>query len=532
MIQSFQKFSQSRVAKVFLAIVALSFMAFFGGGSWFRPHDPNAIVAEVGHLSISRYEFAEKVQQQIQRIMAQSDESVTREQIMQEGLPQMILNQMIQETLFNLESESLGLTVSDEAVRQEVQSIKAFQNDKGVFERTRFDQILRANGLSEDTFIAEIRSELIRHQLADAIIVGAFLPDGMVSRLFDAQYQFRQASLLLVSPKEMPLPKAPSQDILEVFYNTHQKEFETPELRTITAFIIDPILIGKEIQVSADEIKSMYDAKPDVYGQLKIEKATPLIIAEIQKEKAIEKVFQLTQDLDDQIAGGATLEELAPTVQGGKLIKFERVDSQGLGIMKTPTPQLPEDKELAQDILKTAFALEEASDSPFSQAKNGAYYVVRVDKVDPVSFQPFAEIVDRVEKAWAEKEQLKAAEAKANEYVKSFNNGDRKVSLMTLLPNLSLSEPSPDVPTEIKQLVFSLRPEHAGMILTAKGFAVVVLNTIIPPTQKVKEEKIASFKEKLLEQYQNDLLNGYLNALRVRYPVKVNNEAIKALFSM
>ncbi|MBS0272384.1 MAG: SurA N-terminal domain-containing protein [Proteobacteria bacterium] len=532
MIQSFQKFSQSRVAKIFLAVVALSFMAFFGGGSWFRPHDPNAIVAEVGNLSISRYEFAEKVQQQIQRLMAQSDESLTREQIIQEGLPQMILSQMIQEILFNLESESLGLTVSDEAVRREVQSMKAFQNESGVFERTRFDQILRANGLSEDTFIAEIRSELIRHQLADAIVVGAFLPDEMVNRLFEAQYQFRQASLLFISPKEMPAPKTPGQDVLEAFYNAHQKEFETPELRTITAFIIDPTLIGKEIQVNSDEIKSMYEAKSDIYGQMKFEKATPLIIAEIQKEKGLEKAFQLTQDLDDQIAGGATLEELAPTVQGGKLIKLEKVDNQGLELMKTPAAQLPEDKELTQDILKTAFSLEEASDSPFSQAKNGAYYMVRVDKVNPASFQPFAEIKDRVEKAWAEQEQLKAAEVKANEYVTSFNNGDRKVSLMTLLPNLSLSEPSPDVPTEIKQLVFSLRPEHAGMILTSKGFAIVVLNRIIPPVQKVKEEKIASFKEKLLEQYQNDLLNGYLNALRVRYPVKVNNEAIKALFSM
>ena len=102
---------------------------------------------------------------------------------------------------------------------------------------------------------------------------------------------------------------------------------------------------------------------------------------------------------------------------------------------------------------------------------------------------------------------------------------------MALLPNLSLAEPSPTVSDEVKNLVFSLQPGHAGMGRVSEGYAVVVLNTIIPPTAKVKEEKMASFKVKVLELYQDDLVMGYLNALRIRYPVKVNRDALKALFS-
>jgi hypothetical protein len=102
---------------------------------------------------------------------------------------------------------------------------------------------------------------------------------------------------------------------------------------------------------------------------------------------------------------------------------------------------------------------------------------------------------------------------------------------MTLLPNLSLAEPSPTVANEVKQQVFSLRPQQAGAALTPEGIAVVVLNTIIPPDEKVKEEKMTTFKEALLQQYQSDLLMAYLNSLRIRYPVKVNGNGIKALFS-
>ncbi|OJW51485.1 MAG: hypothetical protein BGO67_07015 [Alphaproteobacteria bacterium 41-28] len=528
MIQAFQKFSQSRVAKVFLAIVALSFVAFFGGSSWFRGHSPNAVVAEVGGLSISRYELAEKVQHQAQRIMAESGESLTREDIMKSGLPQIILNQLIQEILLNLETEHLGLTVSDETLRHQIQSMEAFQNEEGVFDRARFAHVLRENGLTEDSFIAQVRLDLTREQLINAIMAGAYLPDDIVDRLFDAQYQHRQAAMLMVTPQEMPVPGTPSNDVLEAFYKEHQKKFVTPELRTITALMINPASFAKEIPVSQEEIKAIYEAKPE-YKKQNIGSVTPLIIAEVQKEKAMEKIFQITQELDDKIAGGATLEELVPTVKGAELVKLEGVDAKGLDRMETPSQKLPKNKEFAQELLQAAFSLEEGSDSPFSQAKDGTYYMVRVDKVSPAAFQPFADIKDRVLKAWTEYEQLKAAHAKAEKYVKAFNQGDRKVSLMSLLPNLSLSEPSSKVSNEVKELVFSLRSDRAGMTLTPKGFAVVILNKIIPPTPEVKEEKMSSFKKKLLEHYQNDLVQGYINALRIRYPVHVNREALKAL---
>ncbi|HUX78744.1 MAG TPA: SurA N-terminal domain-containing protein [Alphaproteobacteria bacterium] len=530
MIQAFQKFSESRVAKVFLAIVALSFVAFFGGGSWFRPHDPNAVVAEVGNLSVSRYEFVEKVQQQAQRIMAQSGESMTREDMLKAGLPQIILSQLIQEILLNLEADHLGLTVSDETLRDQIQSIKAFQNEKGVFDRALFTQVLRNNSLSEDSFIAEVRKELIREQLISAIMVGAYVSDDIVDRLFDAQYQYRQAAMLMVSPKEMPLPESPTNVVLEAFYNDHQKKFQTPELRKLTALVIDPASYAKEISVSPEEIRAVYEAKPE-YKKRSIDSAKPLIIAEIQKEKAMEKLFQVTQDLDDKIAGGATLEELAPSVQGAELVTLDGVDAQGRNQMAVTSSALPKNTHLAQELLQTAFSTDEGSDSPFTQAKDGTYYLVRVDKVIPTALQPFAEIKDRVLKVWTEYEQLKAAHAKAEKYVQAFNQGDRKVSLMTLLPNLSLSEPSQKVSNEVKELVFSLRPDRAGVTFTPQGFAVVVLNKIIPPRAQVKEEKLPAFKKKLLEHYQNDLVGGYVNSLRIRYPVKVNSKALKALFS-
>ncbi|MBX9621785.1 MAG: SurA N-terminal domain-containing protein [Alphaproteobacteria bacterium] len=530
MIQAFQKFSQSRVAKVFLAIVALSFMTFFGGGSWFRPHDPNAVVAEVGDLTIGRYDFAERVQQQIQRLTAESEGKISREQILNAGVPQMVLGQMIQEILLNLESKNLGITVSDEAIREQIQSIKAFQKN-GVFDRNVFTQILRSLNMSESAYIEEVRGELTREQLADAIVVGTYLPDMIMEKLFEAQYQFRQASMFLISPDTMPVPQTPSDAVLEAFYNDNQKEFKTPELRTLTVFLIDPIQLVANLQVTEDDIQALYEAKKESFSNKPLSEVKPSIIAELQKDKANEAAFKLTQELDDKIAGGATLEELAPTVSGGKLLKLENINRSGLEKGDSPSPHLPKDQELAQEILQVGFALDEASDTPFTQTKAGDYYMVRVDKVSPPSLPTFAEIKDRVLKLWIKHEQHKVAQNKAEGYVQTFNKGERKAaSMMTSLPQLSLSEASPEVADEVKNVIFSLRPQGTGLAQTKEGFVVVTLNRITSPTGQVKEKNLAGFKEKILEHYKNDLFLGYVNALRIRYPVKINSAAIKALF--
>jgi peptidyl-prolyl cis-trans isomerase D len=531
MIQSFQKFSQSRVAKIFLAILALSFVAFFGGSNWLPSRDPHGVIAEVGSETIDHRQFAEKVHQRAQLIMTHSQEALSRENLLAAGLPQMVLSQLVQENLLNLEAAHLGLTVSDEAIRNYIHSLKAFQAKNGKFDRALFAQILRSNGLSEDAFISNLRQELIREQLIEAIVRGAYLPDSMVARLFNAQYQTRQASMLLVSPKDIPAPPLPSEKVLEAFYKEHQKQFALPELRSFTVLTVDPNLFAKDVAVTDKDIEDLYAAKQADFQKKPLKEVKPLLLAEIQKEKALEQAYQLTQQLDDKIAGGATLEDITTSSQGVALLKVSLIDAQGRAPLQEGPSALPQDKDLVQDILQTGFGLETDTDSPFSQSRNGSYYMIRVDKINLPALPAFKDIKNRVQKAWIQVEQFKAAKNKAEAYVNSFNRGDRKASLMARLPNLSLALPSPDVQNEVKNLVFSLRPHQTATTITPKGIAVVTLNAIALPEEKVKEKEMASFKESLLNSYKDDLLVAYLNALRIRYTVKINAEAIAALFA-
>ncbi len=531
MIQALQKFSQSRVAKIFLGLVALSFVLFFGGGNFFRPHDPYAVVAEVGGLSIGRNEFIQKVQLQVQQVMAQTGNSLTREEILNEGIPHVVLEQLVRETLLNLETKNLGLTVSDEQIKNQIHSMKAFQDERGGFNKSIFRNALRGIGLSEDTFIEEVRNDLIRGQLVEAIAVGVELPEGMADPLFTATYQKRIASMLVVSPNDMQAPPAPTDEELKAFYSKFKEDFQAPELRTVTVLTIDPSALASSEDITEDEIKDYYESKPEEFGKESLKDAKPKIIAELKREKALERAFKISEELDDRVAGGETIEEINVAEKGIEKIHLDGVDANGFTGMKVRAPNLPENQEFAGEILQAAFALEEGMDNPFTQSKTGEYYMVRVDKINPAHIQPFEEIRELVLKTWIDYKKLEKGKDKAKEYVDQLNNGGTIAGMKALPPmSISGSEKS-GVSDKIREVVLTIPKNIAVMELAPEGFVVIRVDQVIPPTEQVKAEKLEQFKKKLLQAYKEDFVIGYLNALRVRYPVRYNQKAITALFS-
>ncbi len=61
------------------------------------------------------------------------------------------------------------------------------------------------------------------------------------------------------------------------------------------------------------------------------------------------------------------------------------------------------------------------------------------------------------------------------------------------------------------------------------GFTIIKVNQYVAPRQKTFEEAIPDFASKLQEQTQKTLLNKWLESLRKKFAVKVNNKNIDQL---
>jgi peptidyl-prolyl cis-trans isomerase D len=148
MLNALRRNASSWVVKVLLLLLVVSF-AIWGIGDIFYGGGQNPTVATVGDAEIPANELAEAFNRAVANLQRQLGPEFDRERAIQLGVMQQTLQDLIRQRLVSLEAQEMGLVVPDDALRTLVTEDPMFQS-AGRFDRNRFDQLLRASGLSED----------------------------------------------------------------------------------------------------------------------------------------------------------------------------------------------------------------------------------------------------------------------------------------------------------------------------------------------------------------------------------------------
>ena len=137
-----------------------------------------------------------------------------------------------------------------------------------------------------------------------------------------------------------------------------------------------------------------------------LDEARPMLEAEIRKDQSAEKVYAQTQAYEDAHQGGASVADSAKKA-GVPLQTIGPISAQAVDAQRRQLQGLP------PKILETAFALPAGGESDITELGNGAYFVVRVERIVAAHVQPLEEIRPLVTAAWMRRELGRAMEARA-----------------------------------------------------------------------------------------------------------------------
>ncbi len=121
--------------------------------------------------------------------------------------------------------------------------------------------------------------------------------------------------------------------------------------------------------------------------------------------KATESLDSLVQQLEDTLAGGASLDEAATKLKL-KAKKVDQVDDAGKDAKGADTG-------LSHAAVTLVFNTDSGNLSPVAPTATGAYIVAQVSGVTPPADRPFADVKDKVKADWLADAQAKAAADKA-----------------------------------------------------------------------------------------------------------------------
>jgi peptidyl-prolyl cis-trans isomerase D len=250
--------------------------------------------------------------------------------------------------------------------------------------------------------------------------------------------------------------------------------------------------------------------------------ARETLAIEFQTDSARRLIADKVEEIDDLLAGGATLEDLAKDA-GMQLATLDFVPGQqGEAVIE------------GYPAFQTAAAAVQAED--FSEAivlEDGGVVALRLDEIVPAAPIPFDEAKDRVTEDWRKDALAKALSARAAEIRTAVEGGAALGSfgIVDVTPETARNGFVENTPETLLSDIFKLT-EGSVQMIEAPGFiAVVQLDRILPA--ETEGEDAVAMQEALAAQAQqaiaSDAFAAFTDALTAEAGISLDQAAINAV---
>jgi len=304
--------------------------------------------------------------------------------------------------------------------------------------------------------------------------------------------------------------------------------------------VLDPAVadaaFGLALNAPSEPVKSSFGTV--ILRVTEIQPAHTKTLAEVAPDirkaiaaKAAERsVLEMHDEVEDALAGGATLQEVATRFKL-KLISAE-VDSEGNGPDGQPVAGLPDQT----DLLKAAFAADEGGENEPLSVNHGFIWY-NVAKVTPGRERTLDEVKDKAVVAWTDAEAQVRLAAKADEMVKALEGGTPIDSLagtasveVETAANVTRQAGDAGLGAEGVNAAFAGPKGHVAAIPGPDGTRIVlqVAEVTNPPMPEGAGDAV-DIADKIASAVGQGLYGQYLGAAQEEFGTTVNQSLLNAV---
>lgn len=308
MLETIRKYSSSIVIKVLFALLILSFLTW-GVGDFISSRSNIKVVAEVGSVDISPVQVNREYMRDLGQLERVFGTKLDRDQARALGVVDRTIGRIVSETLYSLGAKSLGVIASDAAIRTAIERDRSFADQSGKFSRSRFQQILMAEGYTEQGYIARLREELIRAQLGGTVIAGVTPPKSLVDAIYRHRAEKRVAQTLFVADASMTDIPEPTSEQLAAYHGEHAEQFTAPEYRRLTVIDFRAKDLEAEVAIDEQDIRDLYAQRQEEFNRPEMRTLRQIVVPDEAKAKEIRQMLGEGRDFMTVAKESAGLDE-------------------------------------------------------------------------------------------------------------------------------------------------------------------------------------------------------------------------------
>ncbi|MDE0991818.1 MAG: SurA N-terminal domain-containing protein [Rhodospirillales bacterium] len=275
--------------------------------------------------------------------------------------------------------------------------------------------------------------------------------------------------------------------------------------------------------------------KIEAGGTKKITEVRDVLKNDIAKERAVDSLYNLSRTLEDELGGGASIEEAASNMNF-KIASVVAMDQAGKDLAGKAVTGIPAGRAFIQ----TTFTTEEGEDSQLTESGPEGFFVVRIDGVTAPALRPINTVRAQVIDAWKAKQRSEKSKQQAAKMAADLNNGK---ALSDIVGSYSLtstvSKPfkrndngtDSGLSPELVKKVFDLEKTKATEGKAAAGHQVVVLASVTKANPSADKVGVDAVRDALSQSLKDDVTAQLTTALRQEIGVDINRPLLNKMYN-
>jgi len=270
----------TKIMQFLLFLLIFPSFVLFGLEGYSSMRDKGAVVATVNGSNILQPELdnAHKIQvDRMRAAMPNLDAKLFDSAIAKQAT----LDRLVRERLLQVAAQKMHLNVSDQRLANELQqnpNIAGLRRPDGSLDLERYRQLLSTQGLTPESFEAQVRSDLSTRQVMAGLGITSFATSALADVTLNAFYEKRQIQVAKFAASDFVAQIKPTDAELEDYYKANSEKFKSPERADVDYVILDIASIQKTVTVPESELKTFYEQNLARLANLEERRASHILI--------------------------------------------------------------------------------------------------------------------------------------------------------------------------------------------------------------------------------------------------------------
>jgi peptidyl-prolyl cis-trans isomerase D len=369
---------------------------------------PGDQIAQVNGRGVSVLEFRTAYQRQVAAYRQAYGANVSDQLLRQLGFEQQVLQQLINEQAMVAEAQRLGMTVTDDEVRQRILAMPEFQLNGQFVGEAQYQAMLNSARppMTPGEFEAGLRRQLLVEKLRAVVTDWVAVTDAEADAEYTRRNEKVKVQLVHVASSAFLGQMAATDAEVAAYFDAHKENYRIGERRKVRYVLVDVESLRQGIIVPSREVERYYNDNIEMFSTPEQVRASHILFKTEGKDEAAVKAA--AEKVLAEAKGGADFAELAKKHSedesnaklGGDLDYFSR----GRMVPEFENAAFGAQPGLIPDLVKTGYG----------------FHIIKVVDKKAGSVRTFDEVKAQIREQLVGEKAQRLADARAEEVAKEI----------------------------------------------------------------------------------------------------------------